>query len=87
MESCDKVKEQVGASPSDKVSCMAGNFFKEIVILLQTCVLQGDSKVKDVVVNGKKQSLDLVALICYHKLKQKCQGWCLLLFVALYVTL
>lgn len=29
---------------------------------------------KDVVVNGIKQSLDLVALICYHKLKQKCQG-------------
>ena len=28
---------------------------------------------KDVVVNGVKQSLDLVALICYHKLKQKCQ--------------
>ena len=43
-------------------------------LLLKSCAFQGDGKVKDVIVNGKKQSLDLVALICYHKLKQKCQG-------------
>lgn len=33
--------------------------------------------VKDtVVVNGVRHSLDLVALICYFKLKKKCQGLC-----------
>ena len=27
-----------------------------------------------VLVNGVKHSLDLVALVCYHKLKSKCPG-------------
>ena len=36
---------------------------------------QVEGKVKDtVVVNGVKQSLDLVALICYNKLRKKCLG-------------
>ena len=30
-----------------------------------------------VMVNGVRQSLDLVALICYYKLKKKCPGMCM----------
>ena len=34
-----------------------------------------EGKVKDtVMVNGTRQSVDLVALICYNKLKKKCPG-------------
>lgn len=37
--------------------------------------IQTEGKVKDtVLVNGTKQSLDLVALICYNKLRKKSLG-------------
>ena len=37
--------------------------------------LQSEGKVKDtVMVNGTKQSLDLVALVCYNKLRKKSLG-------------
>lgn len=47
-------------------------------MLLLHCPYQIDVKkevTKDtVVVNGKSHSVDLVALICYHKLRKKCPG-------------